>query len=270
MGFNDPNLRVDPVPQPSMAFEAVRGVMYVLDPDKRPEESQQLEWLKEDSGYVLKQVGRGPDQESEEERKERETRKDIQQNAVVAGLSMTMAEVHENLGKGFDLLTQAANRELPEMKKEDFLYVDQRGNVVPANHPGARQVETVEEKAAIEEEQKMCLIGATADQATIVNGRLVSAESVLAQEAMQANAEDLREWQERIAAGTAKIEDAPEHVQDQVREIEETGTLKIAQEPIATINGVEMLLPAADIARYEAQQRYTAPAPGMTPTPPGM
>lgn len=225
---------------------------------------------------------RGDSEEAEEERNIRMTRAMV--NAVTAqtmsygGMTFTYEQVDANLSKAIEQQEKFLGRELREVKKEDLLYVDGNGRIVPADTPGARQVMTAEEKNKIESNNGVCTAQLAGDQVTFVDGKMVPTEEVMTNMSVQDKAADTKNILKKIESGEQKLEDLPDNIKAEIKEIQQTGSLsavkldtgpgvlgKLKQED--ALNEIKQDYPQGHQQKMEvaapAPVRDFAPAPGM-------
>ncbi|HEU4838063.1 MAG TPA: hypothetical protein VFS88_01475 [Micavibrio sp.] len=155
-------------------------------------------------------TSRGDSEEAEKE-KDAHMRRVIV-NAITAqtmtyeGMTFTYEEVDSNLTKAVEQQEKFLERELPEVKRKDLLFVDDKGEIVPADTPGAHQVMTAEEKRKVQDQNGDTNLKA-ADEVTMVNGRMVSVKDVITNMAIEDRASLAKDTLKKIESGEMKLED---------------------------------------------------------------
>lgn len=300
------DFEADPKQRPlAAAFDIARGSPFELLEDtlKNPEGlNLQEALLRDQTGYYMVNEGYalpgGDDEEKRRRRQQDELHKDMSEYATsitVDGITMTYGDVMENLSTGINSLTQASAIPLQSVSRTAMLYVDQNGQVVslaniaqppPGLSPaqldafyqskiaelGLQQVDTAEQKAALEDQNKMCYGGITTEDITLQDGAVVSKEASEFREAQKAELAEFKDVQRKLASGELTLDELqktnPEMV-EKLAEIEKTGELSSAQEGIATPNGEiwDLPPPAAAPEAVSTQENNLSAVTPRAPAP---
>jgi hypothetical protein len=225
------------------------------------------------------ETSRGDSEETEKEKDAHMRR--VMVNAITAqtmtydGMTFTYEEVDSNLTKAVEQEQKFLERDLPEVKKDNLLYVDSNGRIVSADEPGARQVMTTEEKTKIENQNGVSTGKFSADQVTIVDGKMVLVKDVETKMAIQDRAALTQETVEKIRSGEVKLENIPKELKENVQEVQKTGSLiavKTDKTP-GVWDDINQQDKQAEIVQ-EHQQRMGTPAPALVhnfaPAPPNI
>lgn len=243
--------------------------------------SKDEENLLNDSGYRVTPVGRTSyDDENEQQKKKFNTEQAIA-NAIerqvmsYGGFEYTYDMVMNNLSRGTEQMGAFLSRDLPTVDRNSLLYVNENGQRVSADAPGARPIATIEEKRAFEARDKACALGTTAEEITKdANGNVVYTKDFILKLAVEEQKQEVEQIQQDIKSGRLKLEDLSEPQKKLVEQIERTGEIK-AIKPDADMTVLDILNQQG--ARNEMiesyQQRHgTQPGqafnPFMSPNPP--
>lgn len=233
--------------------------------------------LRAQTGYRIDIVGHsGYEQRNrDEEEEKRQERNGVLRSASLAvnGVVMSYEDVVRNLGSSISLQEAALEAPMAQVKPQDLLYVNSQGKIVSPDDPDARVVDTLEEKAALENENEVCLAGMTTEDVTTTEGGLLVARDEFNQrQAIEANMRETQEAMQGLQNGTLAMEDLPQHIQEQIADIQNGETPDAFKPPVTLSNGTVMDMPLTALAKMELANHYRPdpPPPAMTPTSPSM
>lgn len=243
-------------------------------PRFEPEEDYHRSVLEAYTGFRQVAMGRNRD-DDEEEKKAKEERKqsedarsflqDLSDNMLsYGGMTFSRSTVINNLSAGLAQQKAFLEKDIPELSKDDLLFVDQNGRRVSADTPGARQVTTQEEKLKLEERDKMCIMG-VADVTLDENGKMVRTEDYVLRMAIEERTAETEKVIKDLQAGKIKLEDLPESMKQQVKDIQEDGKLNATAEPVG--GGVLGIL-NRDMEQKKIVSEYLERNPEMKPSMP--
>jgi hypothetical protein len=222
----------------------------------------------------------GNSEEAEREKDAHMTRAMV--NAITAqtmtydGMTFTYEEVDGNLTKAIEQQEKFLERELREVKKEDLLYVDGNGRIVPADTPGARQVMTPEEKADVENRNHVCTGQFSANEVTFQNGKLVPTKDAETNMATQDEINDMKNVREEVRNGRRDLGSIPDHMKAHIKEVGQTGSIAAAKPGLSVFEQLKHEEAISQLKNeypqgHQPKMEVAAPAPVRDFTPaPGM
>ena len=193
------------------------------------------------------------------------------QTMTYDGMTFTYEEVDSNLTKAIEQEQKFLERELPEVKKDNLLYVDSNGRIVSPDEPGARQVMTTEEKTEIENKNGVSTGKFAADQVTLVDGKMVLVKDTETKMAIEDRTARTKDILEQIQSGKIKLDDVPESQKKDVKEMKEHGSLAAVKTDTGPgVLGKLKQIDAQDEVVSDFRQRMgtAAPTPVLGPSPP--
>ncbi len=180
-------------------------------------------WLHDKSGYTIAGVNTIHDTVGKEKEKEKEKEEKAAQYARnIMTTAVTVGVLNEFIG--FQRSMMAANP-AQEIKASQMMYVDPKtGRPVSADAPGAQQVSTREEKAAIEAKGNECLLSSTAEDRTkMPDGRMLNVNDAAIELAMKDRMAKMETAIKDMEAGKTSLKDYPEDMQQSITYWQENG-----------------------------------------------
>ncbi len=180
-------------------------------------------WLRDKSGYTIAgvntihdTVGQQKKEEEEKEKKAAQYARNIMTTAVTVGVLNEFISFQRSM--------MAANP-AQEIKASQMMYVDPKtGRPVSADAPGAQQVSTREEKAAIEAKGNECLLSYTAEDMTkMPDGRMLNVNDAAIELAMKDRMAKMETAIKDMEAGKTSLKDYPEDMQQSITYWQENG-----------------------------------------------
>lgn len=220
-------------------------------------------------------VTRGESEESEDSQKAKEARLTralinsiTSQTMSYAGMTFTYEQVNNNLSIAMAEQKKFLERDLPEVKKDDLMYVDNNGKIVTADQPGARQVVTLEEKTAIENANGVCTIKKAGDEVAFGDGKMVLNEDITKNMAIQDAMDTVKDTQQKLQSGEMRLSEVPDNIKEMVKQVEETGSLTAVKQDTGPgiLGQLEQEAAQSKLVReYKEKMGISTPEPTYSP-----